>query len=136
MEFILPAVLGAVAAMVLGMFWYSPKGFGKTWMVLVGITPEKMKNPINGVSMPVGMLLGFASSVIKVAILAVIISVLAPAAISGALFIGAMVWFGFFMTNDIGVVLWEMRPWKLFLINTSYNLIMLLIASAIIFYII
>ena len=59
MEFILPAVLGAVAAMVLGMFWYSPKGFGKTWMVLVGITPEKMKNPINGVSMPVGMLLGF-----------------------------------------------------------------------------
>jgi len=136
MEFILPAVLGAIAAMVIGMFWYSPKGFGKSWMMLIGMTPEKIKNPSNGVSMPVGMLLGFAASVIKVAVLAGIISVLAPAAITGALFIGGMVWFGFFMTNDIGVVLWEMRPWKLFFINTAYNLVMLLVASAIIFYLI
>jgi len=135
MEFILPAVLGAIAAMAIGMFWYSPKGFGKSWMLLTGMTPEKMKNPTNGVSMPVGTLLGFASSMIKVAILAGIISVLAPAALSGALFIGGMVWFGFFMTNDIGAVLWEMKSWKLFFINTSYNLVMLLVSSAIIFYI-
>jgi len=136
MEFILPAVLGAIAATAIGMLWYSPKGFGTSWMALIGMTPEKMKNATNGVSMPVGMLLGFASSMIKVAVLAGIISVLAPAAITGALFIGGMVWFGFFMTNDIGTVLWEMRPWKLFFINTAYNLVMLLTASAIIFYLI
>lgn len=136
MEFILPAVLGAVAATIVGAFWYSPKGFGKSWMRLTGISPEKMKNPTNGVSMPVGMLLGFALSVIKVAILAGIISVLAPAAITDALFIGTVVWVGFFMTNDIGTVLWELRPWKLFFINTAYNLVMLLVASAIIFYLI
>lgn len=135
MEFILPSVLGAIAATILGMLWYSPKMFGTTWMSLSGMSHERINNPTNGLPAHVGMIIGFAVSIAKVAALAGIIFVLAPATLMQALLIAVFVWAGFFMTNDIRAVLWEMQSWKLFLIHTLYNLVMLLISATIIFYI-
>ena len=40
-------------------------------------------------------------------------------------------WLGFFVPVDINTVAWENKSWKLFFINTSYHLMMVL-ASAII----
>jgi hypothetical protein len=40
-------------------------------------------------------------------------------------------WLGFYVPNDISVVAWENKSWKLFFINTFYHLGMLLIAATI-----
>ena len=39
---LIAVLLAAVAMMAVGFFWYSPKGFGKQWMQLSGITPDKI----------------------------------------------------------------------------------------------
>ena len=38
----LAVLVAAIANMVIGSFWYSPKGFGKQWMALSGITPTNI----------------------------------------------------------------------------------------------
>ncbi len=40
-------------------------------------------------------------------------------------------WLGFFLPGDLSKVAWERHSWKLFGINTSYHLFMLIIAAVI-----
>lgn len=133
-EFIFPAIVAALAAMILGMFWYSPAFLGKQWMREVGITQDDMKKPKNGVTMPLGMVLGLLSQFVRMFFLTWAIFLVAPVGLMNALFVGLAVWAGFLAVADLGSVLWEMKSWKLFLINTSYNLVIMLLATTIIFY--
>lgn len=133
-EFILPAGVAAIVGMALGMFWYSPAFLGRQWMADTGMTPEKMKAAENGVTMPIGTGIGLISQFVRMFVLAWVISLVAPVSIGAALFVGVCVWLGFLMTGDLGGVLWEMGPWRLFFINTAYNLVMMLLGAAIIFY--
>jgi len=43
---ILPILLCALLAMILGSVWYSPLLFGKAWMRLIKVDPEAMKDPV------------------------------------------------------------------------------------------
>jgi len=40
-------------------------------------------------------------------------------------------WLGFFVPQDLNRVAWEMKSWKLFLINTSYHLLALFVVALI-----
>jgi len=40
-------------------------------------------------------------------------------------------WLGFYLPVDLNAVAWEKKSWKLFAINTSYHLLMLVIAATI-----
>lgn len=133
-EFIFPAAVASLAAMALGMFWYSPAFLGRQWMREVGITQDDMKNPKNGVTMPLGMGLGLLSQFIRMFFLTWAIFFVAPIGLGEALLVGLAVWVGFLAVSDLGSVLWEMKSWRLFFINTSYNLVIMLIATVIIFY--
>ena len=130
MEFLLPSIIGGVAATMLGMLWYSPKVFGTKWMKLVGMSPEDAKKPTAAV-----IALGVIAAIVKVAVLAGFINLVNPGDLSGALLTAGFVWLGFFATSDLSSILWENRSPKLFVINTSYNLVMLLMSATIIFYI-
>lgn len=55
----------------------------------------------------------------------------AQAAVMSALF----TWLGFFVPQDLGVVSWQMKSWKLFFINTGYHLVSLLAVSFILVFV-
>lgn len=132
------AVLGAaIASMVLGFLWYGPL-FGKMWMELSGFKKEdigKMK-----MSAQMGYVGAAITSLVMAYILALFLEVrTAPISI----FIGAfdisltafatafLIWFGFIATVSLGSVLWENKPFKLYLLNNAYNLLNLLVMAAI-----
>ena len=134
---VLGIVVSVIATMALGMFWYSPAGFGKTWIKLQGWTEKSLKAQQKK-AMKEGMagtwLLGIVSNIVWVGVLALFLAEMNVTTLPAAHLLAFWVWLGFVATTQLASFLWERKPFKLFLFNTAYNLIALLIAATILFY--
>ncbi len=122
-------VVAAVVYMVVGMFWYSPMGFGKPWMKLVGMKEGEMK----GSKMTKPILLSFITALIMSYVLAHFIFFAGEKTALGGAKIAFWGWLGFVATmvaNDFIYAVKE-KPWSLYLINVGYVLVSLVIMGAI-----
>lgn len=121
--------LGAVLAVVVGMavagVWYSKIGFGIVWWTLTGIPPEQSKKAR---TRNMAQLL-IANGVTAVG-LAVAIGVASTAAegdsVWMALLVGLVGWLTFSATTLLQHNAFELKPPKLTLINSSYQLVLFL----------
>jgi hypothetical protein len=127
---LLAVLVAAIASTAIGAFWYSPIGFGKQWMKLSKINMKDMKSM--SLSPVMATFLGFLTALLIAFVLANFITYLGAFRIIKGLEIGFWFWLGFITTTQIGIVLWEGKSFKLYLINTAYSLITILIMSAII----
>jgi hypothetical protein len=126
---------GTLAFFFLGFLWYTPL-FGKVWAKEMGFSRD--------MEVPKGFLI--RSLILNLAgnfLLAFVLShnIFAWDARSwghstnfvdqsqAALMSAFFTWIGFFVTQDLGAITWQMKSWKLFFINTSYHLNGLLIVS-------
>jgi hypothetical protein len=135
---LIAVVLAAVANMVVGMLWYGPL-FGKKWQALMGFTPESMK------SMKMTAAQAIAGGCVTAFIMAYVLA--HDAFVWGAFFgtsvapsvfalqLAFWIWLGYVATTQIGAVLWEGRPWKLFVLNAGNSLVSLIAMSLILTYI-
>ena len=121
------AVLACVVvAMVLGYVWYGPL-FGKEWMRLMGMSGE----PMGGGSKNMGMLYGIQA--VGALLMAFVMShalifamaYLHTTGISAGLQTGFWNWLGFIAPVTVGMVLWEGKPWKLWMIVAGYWLVVM-----------
>ena len=123
------AVLAAtVAAIVVGFLWYGPL-FGKTWMRLMGFDKKKMDK-----NMKKGMTKTYIIMVITSLVTSYVLAHFVKyhgTTISDALQTAFWVWLGFIATIQIGIVLWEGKPWKLYFINTAHQLVNLAVMATI-----
>jgi hypothetical protein len=123
--------LGAVLALVVGMavasIWYG-KAFLAVWWKLTGITPEQSKNA----SRRNMLQLLIANSVTAVG-LAIGIALASKASnddpIWQALLVGLVAWLTFSATTLLQHNAFELKPPKLTLINTTYQLTLFLTMS-------
>jgi hypothetical protein len=132
----LAILVGAIASMVLGALWYSPALFGTAWMKLCGMTQKDLEE-----AKKKGMAKSYAINFVAVLLTSYVMAHFvqgwfeSQSDYSGlviGLKTGFWLWLGFFATSMLGMVLWEGRPMKLYLINTSYYLAQLLMLGAII----
>ena len=123
----LAILVAALSAFVIGWLWYGPL-FGKQWMKLNGFTEEQLKEG-GGLSMPVIMLVNYVATALAAFAIAMFIGV--ESDMSFGIFAGFMIalfWVGTSRLND---VLYERKPFGLFLINVGYNLVIYVIMGAI-----
>ncbi|MBI2548007.1 DUF1761 domain-containing protein [Candidatus Woesearchaeota archaeon] len=125
----LAVIVAAVASMALGAFWYSPMGFGKMWMKLSGITPQATKNMKE--SAKKSYALGFLCALITSYVLAHFVKYTESTTVVDGMLTGFWIWFGFVATVTLGVVLWEGKSFRLYLLNNGYNLLSLLLMGMI-----
>lgn len=124
---LLAVAVAGLVPLLLGMAWYHPKVFGTAWMNIVGITPdmaEKAKSrmfPMMGIALVASLVFAY---------------VLAHFSLAwgvfdwrGGLELGFWIWLGFQVPILLSPVLWDMKPWKLFFINASYQLIAILVMT-------
>lgn len=124
----LAVIAAAVMNIVVASLWYGPF-LGKQWMKLSGMTSEKLAEAKKkGMGASYGIALG-ASLVMAYVLSALVGSLGATAAPEGAK-IAFWVWLGFLATSQLDVVLWEKRPKELYLINTTYRLVSLVLMGA------
>lgn len=119
-------LLGAAAAMAVGMFWYSPLAFGRQWEKLSGVSGDCK----NG-QMPKKMIMGFVSAVIMSAGVHYFIQSVGALTYIEAFIAGAVIWACFIATTIFGGVLWSGKPMGLFFITASKYLVTILGISAI-----
>jgi hypothetical protein len=126
-------LLCGISNMIIGYLWYGPF-FGKQWMKLVGLTPEKQAKAKK--DMPQTYTIMFIASLIMAYILFHFIWYAAPG--SYTLFIAVKTalwaWIGFVATVSLTKFLFtpDRKPLKLLFIETGYQLAAL-IAMGIIF---
>jgi hypothetical protein len=129
----LAVVVAALASMVIGSVWYGPL-FGKTWMILSGITPERMDSA-KASGMGKTYLLAFVGSLVMSYVLAHALVFAAAyfkmSGIPAGLMCGFWNWLGFIAPVTLGAVLWEGKSWTLWLLMNGYYLLTLLIMGMI-----
>jgi len=124
--------LAAVAGFVIGGLWYSPLLFARPWMVAMGYDPND-KARIQEMQKGAGKsyALAFLASLISAFVLAKIIDVTTVNTVPYGLKVGFAVWLGFVATVQFTDMLFAKRPFKLFLINTGYQLVVYLVMGVI-----
>ena len=75
---------------------------------------------------------GYALGLVSALVMAWVLSrfVVAGTFMSGAT-VGFWIWLGFIATVTLGGVLWEGKPWNLYLLNAAYWLVALLLTGGI-----
>ncbi|HII72287.1 TPA: DUF1761 domain-containing protein [Candidatus Woesearchaeota archaeon] len=117
----LAVIVAAIAGMAFGGLWYAPFAFGKLWSRL-----SRVRNPKHEWW---DWALGSLTSLIMAYVLALFVS--GSGVIDGIL-TGALLWLGFVATFSFGEVIWDKKPFNLWLLNNAYNLLVLIIMGAII----
>lgn len=120
-------LVAGLASFIIGWLWYGPL-FGKLWMELHGFTPEKLREG-GGLPMPFIMIVNYVATALAALSIAMFIG--AEATMSFGIFAGLMIaifWIGTSRLND---VLYERQPFKLYLINLGYNVVIYVIMGAV-----
>lgn len=126
------AVLAAAAAnMAVGFLWYGPL-FGKQWMRLTGI--DKLSKKESDQMKEKGkksMGIAAITSLIMAYVLAHFIDYVQAITIMDGIVLAFWLWIGFFVTTQLGMVLWENKPFKLYILNTLHYLVTLSVMASI-----
>lgn len=118
--------VAAIAATILGFFWYSPVMFGKKWMELGGIKEGEKKE-----GMGKTYTISFLTTLIMAYVLALVVYLTQASTIWTGATAGFWAWLGFVATFAVNSVLFEKKSWSLWLLNNGYNLLSLALMGAI-----
>ncbi|OGW83022.1 MAG: hypothetical protein A3C47_02940 [Omnitrophica bacterium RIFCSPHIGHO2_02_FULL_51_18] len=126
------AVLGsAVLGMVIGMLWYSPFLFGKLWMKLSHISEQDMEQAKKGAARAKSYGGAFLNGLVMSFVLAFFLDRVGAYDVVEGLIVAVMLWLGFVATVLFSAVLWERKPFSLFLIHAVQTLVFLAAASVV-----
>jgi hypothetical protein len=109
------AVLAAgIVHTVIGLVWFMPRLFGNTWVELTG---QEMKPASRWI--PAGLI----GHQVMAFVLALIVNLANVTNVVGGMVLGILVCLGFMATLEIGELIWEKIPFKLFLIRVGNQLV-------------
>lgn len=128
-EFNWPAVVvAAIAAFALGAAWYSPIGFVKPWMRLLGKTQEEMQA---GMSPAMAMGAQAVQTIVTTLAVAAIVSWSGAGSVLEGAWVGVIAGAGLVAADGLKLVFFENRPFQLYLINAGYSTVAVVIMGAI-----
>lgn len=104
----------------MGLIWFQPKLFGNQWSKLTG---ENL-NPSKKWLIP-----GIIGHLLMAFVLAILINLSKADNGFDGLLIGVLVWIGFIVPIEIGELVWEKIPFRLFLIRIGNHFVGLVISG-------
>ncbi|MBS3124741.1 DUF1761 domain-containing protein [Candidatus Woesearchaeota archaeon] len=122
-------LVAALAYMVIGMVWYSPLLFGNKWLALMNKTPKELKKMRKGATK--AYVFSIVLALVTSYVLAQFLSFLAAWTFLNGLVVAFWLWLGFVATLQLNSVLYEQKPFVIYLINMGCSLVSLLVMSAI-----
>jgi hypothetical protein len=99
-----------VIHIAMGLIWFRPELFGKEWSRLTG----KELKPAKKWIIP-----GFIGHLLMIFVLAILIKLSNSNSGLSGLLIGLLTWIGFIVPMEVGELVWEKIPFRLFLIRTG-----------------
>lgn len=127
----LAVLVAAVVIFILGGLWYSKALFAKRWVALMGKSDEELKSASASSNMPLMFIGAFICGFLIAWTLAIVINHFPPFTAGRGAILGTLCWLGFAATTSFATALFSMQPKQLWLINSGYNLVSLVIAGLI-----
>ncbi len=127
----LAVLAAAVASMVIGFLWYGPL-FGKPWMALMGWSEKDMEKKRKDPSMGKTYAVSFLGAIVMAYVLSHFANYAGAASILGGAQLGFWLWLGFVGPVQLTDVLFGGKNIKLFLLNTGYQLVSLIVMGALV----
>lgn len=124
----LAVIAAGVVSMTLGFLWYSPMVLGKLWMKEKGMTPESLKKEQKqmgkyyGISFLVSLITAYVLSHVMILSSSFFQYTALQTGLSSALWM----WLGFIMPVQLTNTIFGEKNWKLFKIDTGYQLVSIL----------
>jgi len=115
-------LVAGIVHMVLGLVWFLPRFFGKDWEELTG---KEMKPA------PQWIWAGILAHLVMALVLAAIIYLANATDVIGGIVVGLLVCIGFVVPLEVGELVWEKNPFKLFMIRVGNQLVGLSVAGII-----
>ncbi len=128
LEFILVLAAG-IAATLLGWLWYHPVVFGGMWMRMNSFTPEMVERGKK--RMPLMAIVGLIAAMIVAWVMNYVGILLGVSDWIGAIELGFWCWIGFTAPPMLGMVLWEQKPVRNYLIVAGYWLVAFIVMALI-----
>jgi hypothetical protein len=119
---LLAVLVAGIAHMLTGLIWYRPKFFGNTWARLTGAELKPASQWLAA---------GLIGHQVIALALVIIVTLANATTVLGGIAVGGLVWLGFVVTLEIGELIWEKIPFKLFLIRAGNHLVALSLAGVI-----
>jgi hypothetical protein len=132
----LPVLVCAVVSMIIGMIWYGPMLFGKTWARLIKADPDCMNDPVkrkeaNKKAMPL-YAIQFVLAIFQIWVLAHFIQGWVD---TSALEVSLWIWAAFIMPMAAGGSMWSgdsrKDAWQKFFITAGFNLVLFIVFALI-----
>ena len=119
---LLAVLVAGMVHTVIGLIWFMPKFFGNLWVELTG---KEMKPARQWI--PAGLI----GHLVMAFVLAIIVNLANATNVVSGMVVGVLVCLGFMATLEIGELIWEKIPLKLFMIRVGNQLVGLGIAGSI-----
>lgn len=124
-----PILIAGIVSMLIAFAWYHPRVFGSAWARMTNLSPEMVEAGKR--RMPFTAPIGLLASMLVAYVMNYFGIAWGVFDVIGAIELAFWCWVGFMAPTMLGVVLWEQKSFKLYLINAGYWLVAL-IAMAII----
>ena len=128
----LPILAAGIASMLVTWLWYNPRLFGGIWMRLENFTPEMVERGRK--RMPLMVVVGLLASMLVAWVMSYIGILLGVYDWLGAVELGFWCWLGFAAPPMLGMVLWEQKPIRLYLIIALNWLVAFVVIALILVY--
>jgi hypothetical protein len=118
---LIPLIVAAVIAVGIAFVWFNEKAFGKTFMQHMNLTAEESARGKK--RMPISTFVAFLSALVAAYVLNYFGIAWGVYDWVGAIELGIWVWLGFVAPPMLGMVLWEMKPIRYYLVVAGYWLV-------------
>ena len=123
---VLAVIVSGIAAMVVGLVWYSRVLFESAWLVEIGRTREEV-----AADSPSKFLIGFLGALLEAYILAGLINIMGGASLPRAILVAIVLWASFVATTSAANFAFAGRSLRLWLIENGNHLVTVLAMAVI-----
>ena len=127
----LPILAAGVVSVLIGWIWYHPKVFGGAWMRMLNMTPEMVERGRR--RMPLKAFIGLLAAMLIAWVMNYVGILLGVFDWVGVAELGFWCWIGFTAPPMLGMVLWEQKPVRYYLIVSLYWLVAFLAIAGVLF---
>ena len=131
------AVIAAtISSMIIGYLWYGPL-FGKVWTKLSSAKEKKNdeKRKMYALQFIGSLFMAFVLAKMVVSVISMIeLQYVVPQQLLVGLTVAFWAWAGFVAPVTLGTVLWDKKPWMLWVLNNAYYLVTFCVMGIILAY--
>jgi hypothetical protein len=125
----LGVLVSAIVVFALGALWYSPMLFARQWVAAHGYTPEQMAEMRAGMGKAYGVT--FLCYLVLAAVMNILVNRMLIGTALGGVKLGTIIWLGFAATIGLTGNVFSGKRLAVYAIDTSYQLVYLIVVGVI-----